>query len=64
LHLSQELRWAVVNVHDLSFKGELNEDVIVFPYEMEEAASQGGWSDDELVRRTANQLEGEAEAIC
>ena len=58
------MRWAVVNVNDLSvFKGELSEDVIVFLDEMEEAASQGGWSDEELVRRTANQLEGEAEAI-
>jgi hypothetical protein len=29
---------------------------------MEEAASQG-WSNDELVRQAANQLEGEAEAM-
>ena len=54
----------VVNVNDLSmFKGESSEDVITFLDEMEEAASQGGWSDEELVWRTANQLEGEAEAI-
>ena len=65
LQLHQETRWAVVNVHDLStFKGELSEDVITFLNEMEEAANQGGWSNKELVWRTANQLKGEAEAIC
>ena len=49
----QETRWAVVNINNLStFKGELNEDVIAFLDEMEEASNQGGWSDDELVRRS------------
>ena len=58
------MRWAVVNINNLStFKGKSSEDVITFLNEMEEAANQGGWSNKELVQRTANQLEGEAEAI-
>ena len=64
LQLHQETRWAVVNVNNLSmFKGESSKDVIVFLDKMEEAANQGGWSNKEFVWRTANQLEGEAEAI-
>lgn len=59
LQPSQETRWAVVNINNLSmFKA------ITFLNKMEEATSQGGWPNNKLVRRTANQLEGEAEAIC
>jgi len=64
VHLALEPRWVVVGLHDLpKYRGGVSEDVIVFLDEMEEVASQGGWSDNELVWRTANQLEGEAEAL-
>src|SRR5690606_24227736 len=59
----QETRWWSTSTILSTFKGESSEDIITFLNEMEEAASQGGWSDNKLVRRTSNQLEGEAEAI-